>query len=176
MPPAPTPTPTPTPPRRARRVLPAAAALVALVLVLAACGDDSGSAPNAASAQRPASGRGFFAQTPAVRACLKKQGVTLPDRPAGGRFRGGAGAPGAGGAPPNGTNATPPAGAGDAPRTSTDGRPPAGAGGRPGFAGRDPAQFAKLQAALKKCGVTPPVRGQGGRRQAPTTTTPTTAS
>jgi hypothetical protein len=170
MPPVPT-------PRRALRVLAAAAALVALVLVLGACGDDSGSASNAASPQRPGPGRGFFAQTPEVRACLRKQGVTLPA--GGGRFRGNRGAPPTGttAQPPAGTTTQPPAGPGGVPPTGANGAPTPGAGGPPRGAGRgDSAQFAKLQAALRKCGVTPPVRGQGGRRQAPTTTTPSTTA
>jgi hypothetical protein len=169
------PPPAPTPPRRAFRGLTATAALVALVLVLGACGDDSGSASNPASAQRPGAGRGLFAQTPAVRACLQKQGVALP---AGGgrRFRGGAGTP-SGDAPRTGTNATPPSGTNATPPSGTNATPPSGAGGGPGFARRDPAQFAKLQAALKKCGVTPPARGQGAPRQAaPTSTTPSTTA
>jgi hypothetical protein len=157
-------------------VLPAAAALLALVLVLAACGDDSGSTPTTASAQRPGAGRGFFTQTPEVRACLQKQGITLPQ--GGGRFRRNGGAPPTGttAQPPAGTTAQPPAGAGGAPPAGADGAPPAGNGGPRGAGRRDPAQFAKLQAALKKCGVTPPARGQGGRPQAPTTTTPATTA
>lgn len=162
------------PPRRALVVLPAAATLLALVLVLAACGDDSGSASKAASAQRPGPGRGLFAQTPEVRACLQKQGITLPDG-AGRRFRDGAG-PRPGAAPPTGTSTVPRSGAAGAPPTGTNAVPPAGAGGRPGFARRDPAQLAKLRAAMRKCGVTSPAGGQGGPRQAPTTTTPGTSS
>lgn len=83
-------------------------------------------------------------------ACLKKAGVTVPNRPRGGN---GGGAPGGqNGQPPSGQNGQPPSGQ-DAP----NGRPRS-------------AQFQKLRAALQKCGVTfrgrppngqPPQGGQG---------------
>ncbi len=155
LPPLPT---APAPARhRARALVVGAAVALALLVTLSACGDDGGSSSNPAPTAGPGAGRGFIAQDPKVRACLQKQGVTLPDRSAAGRrFRGG---------PPTGTNAQPP--------TGTNGQRPPRARGRPGGFRRDPAQFAKLQAALKKCGVTAPARGQGGPRQqaAPTTTT-----
>jgi hypothetical protein len=115
-------------------------------LALAACGSDSTSSGSAttspASARGPGTGRGF-AQDPTVRACLQKQGIALPARRPGGRPPG-AGGRRYGGAPPTGTTTTP--------RTGTN--------ARPGSRGdRDPAQFAKLQAALKKCGV----QMRGGR-------------
>jgi hypothetical protein len=152
-----------------------ATVLVATALVLAACGGASGSPSNAAFAGQR-SRRGFVAQTPKVRACLQKQGVTLPR--GGGRFRGNGGPPPAGTStlPRTGTNAQPPSGAGGPPPGA--GGPPPGAGGpRRGGARRDPAQFAKLRAALKKCGVTPPARGPGAPRPAtPTSTTPSTTA
>ncbi|MEA2155262.1 MAG: hypothetical protein QOE11_1402 [Solirubrobacteraceae bacterium] len=140
--------------RRTIRSLVAGAALLGLVLALAACGggsSQSASSPGAAGGQARPGGRGGFAaaQDPKVQACLKQQGVTLP-APA---RRGGA--PGAG--------------------TGTNTRPPAGVGGRPpGGQQRDPAQFAKLRAALAKCGVQLPSRPggpPGGPGQTPTSTT-----
>jgi hypothetical protein len=130
-------------------------------LALAACGSDSttsGSATTSpASTPGPGIGRGF-AQDPRVRACLQKQGITLPAR-----RPGGAGGRRFGGAPPTGTTTTP--------RTGTNARP----GSR---GSRDPAQFAKLQAALKNCGV----QMRGGRpggappNGAPAQTTPSASA
>lgn len=135
--------------RRAALPLVASAVLVGAVLALAACGGSSSKSAAAATpaGQGPGGGRRFL-RDPKVAACLKKQGVTLPT------FRGG---PGRGGPPPagSGTNAQPP--------TSTNPRPPAGRNGRR-FGGPrgNPAQFAKMQAALKKCGVSLPNRRFGG--------------
>lgn len=144
------------PSRNVRRPLVAGVALVALLLALSACGSDSSSSAstNASSTNggpQQRRGGGFFAQSATVRACLKKQGVALPDRAT---RRGGP--PGA---------------------TTTNGRPPAGANGRRfGGVRRDPAQFAKLRAALKKCGVqTPSVRPDGGPPNGGTPAVPGTA-
>jgi hypothetical protein len=148
-------------PRRAARPLAASALLLASLLALAACGSDSNTTSTAATAsaagagQRPGGGA-RFAANPKVQACLKKQGVTLPAF--GGRGRGRPGGPRG-----TGTNAQPPTGTSTQPPTTTDGRPPAGANGRRfGGRGRNSAQFAKMQAALKKCGATLP-SGGGGR-------------
>lgn len=70
--------------------------ILALALVLAACGSSSSSTSSTAAANVPASGAsgpggagsGRFA---ALRQCLAKQGVTLPQRPAGTRPPGGGG-------------------------------------------------------------------------------------
>ena len=130
---------------------PACAVLGALLiaLLLAACGSDAGSNTNAdaasGSGERPGDARRGFLRDPKVVACLKKQGVTLPDRP-----RGGAG----GGSPPSGQDGPPPFG-----QSRPDRRP-------------DSAKLQKLRAALAKCGVDfrggppsgqqpPPDQGQG---------------
>jgi hypothetical protein len=109
---------------------PACAVLGALLiaLLLAACGSDAGSSTNAGAGagQRPGDARRGFLRDPKVVACLKKQGVTLPDRP-----RGGAG----GGSPPSCQGGPPPSG-----QSRPDRRP-------------DSAQLQKLRAALAKCGV-----------------------
>jgi hypothetical protein len=116
-----------------------ALACAVLAVVVASCGGGSGSgsgssSTGAANTQAGQQRRGFgaLASDPKVKACLQKQGVTLPARP---------------NRPPSG-GGTPPAG----------GAPPAG-GRRPG---QNPAQFQKLRQALKTCGVTLPAPGQGG--------------
>jgi hypothetical protein len=119
------------------------APVIALVIVLglAACGggSGSGSGTNASANQQPNGGRGFLSD-PKVQACLKKQGVTVPS---GGRRPNGGGPPN--GQPPGGGNGQPP--------TGTNGRPQGGQG--------NSAQFQKLRAALQKCGVNFPNRGNG---------------
>jgi hypothetical protein len=75
-----------------------------------------------------------------VRACLQKQGVTLPNRQPGQ-----AGGPGGG-------------------------QPPAGATGGQGQGGQQSARFQKLRAALQKCGVKMPQGGGPGGGQAPSGT------
>jgi hypothetical protein len=131
------------------RPLVAGVALLGLVLALAACGGGSSPSGAAGGRQRGPGGGGFAAaRDPKVQACLKQQGVALPARRGGGR-------PGTGAA----TTPRPP--------TGTTARPPGGVRG-------DPAQFAKLRAALAKCGVQLPDRGPGGPgapAQAPTSTT-----
>jgi hypothetical protein len=65
---------------------PACAVVGALLiaLLLAACGSGSTTTTNASAgdgASRPSGARRGFLQDPKVVACLKKQGVTLPNRP-----------------------------------------------------------------------------------------------
>jgi hypothetical protein len=113
-----------------------------LAVVLASCGGSGSGSSSTGSANAQGTNaqgaqqrRGFggFANDPKVKACLQKQGVTLPARRN----------------PPPAGGGTPPAGGGT---------PPAG-GRRPGQNG---AQFQKLRNALKACGVTLPAPGQGG--------------
>jgi hypothetical protein len=127
---------------------PAALALACAVLavVLASCGSgSSGSSSTGSTSTQAAQGRrpfGGIAADPKIRACLQKQGVTLPARP--NRPGGSGGPPPGGGAPGYGQ---PPGG----------GPPPGGRRPGQGF-----AQNPKLQKALKACGVTLPAPGQGG--------------
>jgi hypothetical protein len=106
-------------------------AVVALAAGLAACGSSKTSSTTAAAGTNTnatgASGA-FGARRAALVACLKKHGVTLPNRPPGAR------PPRAGGGPPPGTPGTRPRG-----------------GFLFGGAGRKPS--AKLQAAFKACGA-----------------------
>lgn len=108
------------------------AALLSAALV-AGCGSGS-----ASTSTNQRSGGGPFGD-PQVQACLEKQGVSVPRAPSGA----GAGQPGP-------------------PPTGTTGAPPAGRRPRGGFPGGNPAQFAKLRAALQKCGVQLGQPGQGG--------------
>jgi hypothetical protein len=132
---------------------PACAAVGALLIALglAACGSSGTSTTSNADAgaTQPDGSRRGFLQDPKVVACLKKEGVTVPNRPRGGN-----------GGPPGGQNGQPPSG--------QDGQPPAGQG-RPNRR-PDSARFQKLRAALQRCGVTfqgrppnaqPPQGGQG---------------
>lgn len=104
--------------------------------VVAGCGSSSSSTPTTQQ------GRGPLGDSK-VRACLQKQGVSLPRVPGG-----------AAGRPPGGpgTTGAPPAGA----------RPPR-AGGPAG----NPAQFQKLREAMQKCGVQLGSPGQGGPEGGP---------
>lgn len=118
---------------------------------MAGCGGSSSGTSSSNASGPGAGGRGGgsgFAQDPKVAACLKKQGVTIPARPAGGRGGRGTGVPG-GGQGPSGGGAPPADGTapGGAPPQGT---PPARLGGQ------SDAERAKFQAALKKCGVTLP--------------------
>jgi hypothetical protein len=114
----------------------AATVLVALIATgPAGCGADE--SQSGGGAQPSGQGRQGFAQDPKVAACLKKEGVELPQRPAGA-------SPGS--RPRQGT---PPAG-GERPQ----GRPPGGGGG---FGGNS-EQAQKVREALKKCGVELPQR------------------
>ncbi|MDX6640083.1 MAG: hypothetical protein QOF12_1094 [Solirubrobacteraceae bacterium] len=124
--------------RTLRRMSPRIAFLpLALVVAIAGCGGSSSSntGTNAASSTTGTNaGRaGGIFQNAQVRACLQKQGVTLPNRRQGG------------GRPPQGGNGTPPNG-----------------GGGQGFGGgQSSARFAKLRKAMQACGVTPPAGGPG---------------
>ncbi|HST41939.1 MAG TPA: hypothetical protein VLK58_20645 [Conexibacter sp.] len=122
------------------RALVAGLAAIAVALPLAACGssgDDAGSATTAARTAAGGGGPGGRDRAE-LTACLREQGVELPQPPAGGGRPDG---------PPQG--ATTP----DGP-PGTDGGP--GAGG--GFFGRDlsEAERAKLEAAFEACS------GRGG--------------
>lgn len=114
-----------------------------IALSLAACGSsnsDTSTNANAgagAGASQPGGARRGFLQDPKVVACLKKQGVTIPNRPQGGN-----------GGPPGGQN-------------GQNGQPPSGQG-RPN-GGQGSAQFQKLRAALQKCGVNFPGRPPNGQ-------------
>lgn len=151
--------------RRVGRVRALAIPLVAIVAALAitACGGSSSGSGTTSKSASAATGGGSTTSTSGggtsttakggapssgqrakLQACLKKHGVTLPSRPAGGYGGGhyGGGAPG-GGAPPAGGNP----GTGT---THTFTRPPGGfgGGGPGGFAGGN-SKFAK---AIKACG------------------------
>lgn len=140
--------------RRPARFLAAAGAASVLVLGLTACGSSSsGSSSSSTTSQQSSARRGAFSD-PKVQACLKKQGVDLsgfrrPNRQ------------GSNGQPPSGGNGQPRSGQG----------PPNG-----GF--RNSGRAQKLRAALQKCGVTLPNRGQNGPPQQQQDATPsdTTAS
>lgn len=133
---------------------------VGLSLTLVACGGSDSSSSASANGGANTTGRrggGGFNLTAAQTACLKKEGVTLPGR--GQR---------PGGQRPNGTGTTPdgmpPAGA----RTTPNGAPPNGGppnSGQRGQGGPGGANFQKLQAAMKKCGVDMPQRPQGAPGQ-----------
>jgi hypothetical protein len=119
-----------TTPRPSRAA--AIAVLAAATVALGACGSSSNASSSSAQPtqqQGQQQGGGPFASLSAsTRACVEKQGVTLPTgrRPGNGQ-------------PPNG-------------------QPPAGTAGRPANSDR----FAKMRAALKKCGVNLPSRPPGG--------------
>jgi hypothetical protein len=143
---------------RPLRFVAAVGAVSVLAVGLTACGA-SGSGSGSTSTGRQANARRGAFSDPKVQACLKKQGVDVPD------FRRGNG----NGPPPTGTDGQPPSG--------TDGRPPSGQ--RPPNGGfRNSAQGEKIRKALQKCGVTLPNRGQNGPppQQQDTTPSDTTAS
>jgi hypothetical protein len=130
---------------------------LSVALGLAACGSSS-SGSTSTTTQAAGARRGLFSD-PNVQACLKKEGVRVPD------FRRG------NGQPPSGSNGQPP--------SSTNGQPPSGTGRqRPqggGFGNSAEAQ--KIRQALQKCGVTLPNRGQNAPpQQQSTTSTDTTNS
>jgi hypothetical protein len=117
-------------PRRTVRALTCTAILATAGLTLAACGGSSGSS-TAASPQRPRT-------RAALTACLKKQGVTVPQRSAGNRPPGGGRGGGGLGLGPGG--------------------PPGAAGGAGSGSNADRA---KRQAAFRKCGIN--FRGGAGQ-------------
>jgi hypothetical protein len=129
--------------------------LLSVALGLAACG--SSGTGSTSTTQQAGARRGLFSD-PKVQACLKKEGVQVPD------FRRG------NGEPPSGSNEQPP--------SSTGGQPPSGSNGqRPNGGGfRNPAEAQKLRKALQKCGVTLPNRGQNGPPQQQGTTPSDTAN
>jgi hypothetical protein len=124
-------------PALVRRGIPGIALLAASV-ALTACGGSSGG--SAAASTTGSNNRA------AVAACLKKQGVSLPRRNSGN-----GGPPGTGTAP--GTGNRPPPGLG------------LGLGG--GGAGSNNPNRAKVQAALRKCGINFQRRGGGFRASNP---------
>ncbi|SDI84978.1 pilus assembly protein FimV [Frankineae bacterium MT45] len=105
-------------------------------------------ATGAAGASGAAGGRGGLFSDSKVQQCLTAAGISIPT----GGGAGGAG--GAGGTPPSGAM---PSGGG----TPPSGFPSGGArpSGAPG--GMDSAQQAKIQAALKACGISLPTGGAG---------------
>ncbi|HUA74409.1 MAG TPA: hypothetical protein VL988_06600 [Solirubrobacteraceae bacterium] len=140
--------------RHARPTAAAALLIVLAALGLAACGGSTKGSSTAtnASATGPNGKRGgqFAARATALRACLQKEGITLPKRPSGQ----GGGSSGTGGAPGGG-------GYGGPYGAPYGGQPPAGAGGGRGpfgdRAGGGPqlpkgVTRAQFEAALKKCG------------------------
>jgi hypothetical protein len=142
--------------RRPARFVATVGAVSALAVGLTACGDSgSGSGSTSTTGQQANARRGAFSD-PKVQACLKKQGVQVPDL-----RRGNGNGPPQNGQPPTGTDGQPPSGQ----------RPPGG-----GFG--NSAQGEKIRKALQKCGVTLPSRGQNGPppQQQDTTPSDTTAS
>jgi hypothetical protein len=138
-----------------------------VALAVSACGgSDAGSGASAGSAStQPARGPGAALRDPKVQACLKKQGVTLP--------QGGGAGPQNGYPPANGYGGgTSGGGGGGAPN---GGPPPTMNGQAPRGGGQgDRMQFEKLRKALAACGVQGFGRGQ--RPPAQTTTGATTNS
>jgi hypothetical protein len=140
--------------RRPARFVATVGAVSALAIGLAACGD-SGSGSTSTTGQQANARQGLFSD-PKVQACLKKEGVDVPN------FRRG------NGQPPSGGNGQPPSGGSGQPPSGR--RPPNG-----GF--RNSAQGEKVRRALQKCGVTLPDRGQNGPpQQQDATPSDTTAS
>ena len=128
---------------RSRPAIASAFAVLGLALTLAACGSsDSGSNTTAAGAQTLGP---FGALTSAQRACLKKEGVTLPTFQRQGQ-------------PPNGQQGPPPGNGQQVPPPGNGRVPPAGAQRR--FAPNS-AQAKKMRAAFAKCGITLQAPGQG---------------
>jgi hypothetical protein len=146
--------------RRPPRFLAAAGAVSVLALGLAACG---GSSPGSTSttSQQSSARRGVFSD-PKVQACLKQQGVEVPNL----RRRSG-----------QGSNEQPPSGGSGQPPNGGNGQPRSGQG-PPNGGFSNSARGQELRAALQKCGVTLPNRGQNGppQRQQDATPSDTTAS
>jgi hypothetical protein len=119
-------------------------AVAATSLGLVACG---GSSNSTTTVQAGGGGARAAFSDPKVAACLKQHGVTVPT---GRRGQGGSG-----GRPSGTTPVAPPS------TTGTNPQRPPGATGRRGFPGANSAQFQKLRAAMKACGVTVPNGGPG---------------
>jgi hypothetical protein len=137
--------------RRPTRLLALAGAISTLSVGLAACGDSSsGSGSTSTTGQQAGARQGLFSD-PKVQACLKKEGVQVPD------FRRGNGNGPPSGQPPSGGSGQPPSG-----QAAPNG----------GF--RDSAQAEKVRKALQKCGVTLPNRPP--QQQQDATPSDTTAS
>jgi hypothetical protein len=150
--------------RRPARFVAAVGAVSVLAVGLTACGDSSSGSGSTSTNGQQANARGAFSD-PKVQACLKKQGVQVPD------FRRGNG----NGPPPTGTDGQPPSGTDGQPPSGTDGQPPSGQRPPNGGFGNS-AQGEKLRKALQKCGVTLPNRGQNGPPQQQDTTQSDTAN
>jgi hypothetical protein len=164
--------------RRPARFIAAVGAVCVLAVGLTACGDSSsGSGSTSTNGQQANAQPGAFSD-PKVQACVKKQGVQVPD------FRRGDGnGPPQNGQPPTGTDGQPPTGTDGQPPTGTDGQPPTGTDGQPPSGQRPPnggsrnsAQVEKIRKALQKCGVTLPNRGQNSPPQQQGTTQGDTAN
>ncbi|HTZ86283.1 MAG TPA: hypothetical protein VMB05_06410 [Solirubrobacteraceae bacterium] len=138
---------------RNRRVRCTAGVLLILLaaLGLAACGGSSNSSSGVtnASASTTTGKRGgpFAVRASALRECLKKEGITLPER------KDRQGTPGAGG-PGGPYDAQPPTGGpyGQPPSSAPGGRGPFGSGGAGGPQLPKGVTRAQFEAAMKKCG------------------------
>jgi hypothetical protein len=143
--------------RRPVHLLAAVGAVSVLAVGLTACGSSSSGSGSTSTNSQQANAQQSAFSDPKVQACLKKQGVEVPD------FRRG------NGQPPSGGNGQPPTGTDGQPPTGTDGQPPSGQSGNgqrpPNGGSRNSAQTEKLRKALKKCGVTLPDRGQNSPPQ-----------
>jgi hypothetical protein len=117
-------------------------ALALVALVAAGCGSSSGSGSTSTQASASA-GAGAAGNRQQIADCLKKQGITLPQR-----------RPGSGTRPPNA------GGTGNGGGFFFFG----GGGGGQGAQGANSGRFAKVQAALKKCGINPQRSFRGGGR------------
>jgi hypothetical protein len=142
--------------RRPARLLATVGAVSALAVGLVACGDSGSGSGSTSTTGRQANARQGLFSDPKVQACLKKEGVEVPN------FRRG------NGQPPSGGNGQPPSGG--------SGQPPSGQRA-PNGGFRNSAQGEKIREALQKCGVTLPDRGQNGPpQQQDATPSDTTAS
>lgn len=115
-------------------------ALALVALVAAGCGSSSNAGSGSTSTQANASAGGNNRQQ--IADCLKKQGVTLPQRRPGTRPPNGGGNGGGGGGFFFGGGG--------------------GGAGASGPQGANSGRFAKIQAALKKCGIKPQRTFGGG--------------
>jgi hypothetical protein len=157
--------------RRPVRFLAATGAASILALGLAACGDSGPSSGSTSTTGQQANARGGAFSDPKVQACLKKQGVQVPD------FRRGNGnGPPQNGQPPSGQSGGGQSGSGGNGQSGSGGGGQSGSGqpqggqGPPNGGFRNSAQGEKIRKALQKCGVTLPNRGQNGPPQQQGTT------